>query len=78
MKYANLPGPPSPASMEIQRAMQTQQVTLADLASKMGVRPSLLAHWLDPDNHNLKMTTVQWIADALDCELITRFRLDPE
>ena len=57
--------------------METQQVTLTDLARKMGVRRSRLAHWTDPDNHNHRILTLQRIADALDCELIIRFRPHP-
>lgn len=66
---------PSPVSLEIRRALMARKLKPADLARKLGVAPSAVARWLDPNYHQHSTATLLKIAQALESELEIHFKL---
>ena len=75
--YGELKGLPAhgPVSLEIRQTLLARKLRPADLAHKLGVAPSAVARWLDPNYHQHSTAKLLKIAEALESELETHFKL---
>jgi DNA-binding Xre family transcriptional regulator len=54
------------------------QISKAELARRIGVKPSVVSRLLDGKGHNVQLNTVADVADALDVYIEMRVRPQPK
>lgn len=58
---------------QVERQMIKQQVTRAELASKLGTSRAAVNRLLDPNNQSVTLQTLERVAEILECKLQVMF-----